>query len=86
MEIRVITYDGYRADEQPKAIEVSGSRLNILEIEDRWIATGVESDSEVLRGFIVRCLGGARFRLEHGTQSGWKGELLAGPLLIHSKP
>jgi hypothetical protein len=78
----VITHDGYRAVVRPAAVERDGERLEVVEIEFTWVETGVDTKAEVLRGFIVRCRHGARFRLIHGDDSGWRGELLPGPVLV----
>ena len=68
--------------ERPSAVVLNGERLEVIEIEDRWISTGVDPASAVVRGFIVRCRGGARFRLIYNDEWGWKGELLPGPRSI----
>ena len=79
MDVQVITYDGHRANEKPKAVVWNGERLDVIDIEDRWIVTGVERTSKVIYGFVVRCQGGARFRLEYNKEDNWSAELLPGP-------
>ena len=66
--IRVVTYDGYRNQERPVEVELSGERFVVKEIEDSWIAAGVDPADEVTRGFVVRCVGGARFRIVHSEE------------------
>ena len=79
---RVITHDAYRADQRPVAVVFEGTRFDVAEIEDSWIATGVETTSPVRRGFVVRCRGGARFELVHVDQSGWRVKQIPGPRLV----
>ncbi len=81
-EIRVIAYSGRRAEERPAAVILDGERLDVQHIEDSWISSGVDSTAEVFYVFIVRCRGGARFRLAHGDESGWRAELLPGPRIV----
>ncbi len=80
-EIEVITHDGYRANERPKEVVYNGERLFVTEVEEAWIETGVKRTDDVCYGFLVRCHGGARFRLLHVEHKGWRGELLSGPRL-----
>jgi hypothetical protein len=79
---RVITHDAYRADQRPVAVVYEGERFDVVEIDDSWIATGVETSSPVRRGFDVRCRGGARFKLVHTDGEGWSVELVPGPRLV----
>lgn len=79
---RVITHDAYRAHQRPVAVIFEGERFDVLEIENSWIATGVETTSPVRRGFVVRCRGGARFELVHTDERGWNVKLLPGPRLV----
>ena len=81
-DTRVITHDAYRADQRPVAVIHEGERFDVLEIEDSWIATGVETTSPVRRGFKVRCRGGARFELVHTDGEGWSVEPVPGPRLV----
>lgn len=81
---RVITHDAYRADQRPVAVVFEGRRFDIVEIEDSWIATGIETTAPVRRGFEVRCRGGARFRLVHSDRDGWSVEPVPGPRLVTS--
>ena len=69
---RVLTFDSSKAYERPITVIHEGIRYDITEIEDRWIATGVEASSPVFSGFVVRCRGGARFKLEHNPHTGWR--------------
>lgn len=79
---RVITHDGHRADERPMAVVIGGERLDILRIEDTWMAAGVDEAAPVRRGFVVRCRGGARFRLVLTEGAGWEVTVLPGPRLV----
>ncbi|MCP4604817.1 MAG: hypothetical protein GY847_30570 [Proteobacteria bacterium] len=81
-DIRVIAHSGYRADERPHGVVLDGERLDVTYIEDSWMESGVDPSADVLRGFVVRCTGGARFRLIHSDKHGWTGKLLPGPRLI----
>jgi hypothetical protein len=81
---RVITHDAYRADQRPVAVVFEEERFDVIEIEDSWIATGVETTAPVRRGFRVRCRGGARFELVHTDESGWKVTSIPGPRLVTS--
>ncbi len=83
-DIRIMAYSGYRADERPCAVVLDGQLLDIKEIEESWISSGIDPKSDVIRGFVVRCAGGARFRLVCNEKCGWTGELLAGPRIIGS--
>ena len=69
---KVLTFDSAKAYERPMAVIHEGTRHEITEIEDRWIATGVDASSPVFSGFVVRCRGGARFKLEHNVHTGWR--------------
>lgn len=41
-EIEVITYSGYRGEERPGALLVSGRRVGIAVVLDRWIEEGID--------------------------------------------
>jgi hypothetical protein len=60
-------------------VVLNGERLEVRDIENRWVETGVDTTSDVIRAFVVRCKGGARFKLTHSDRAGWRGELLPGP-------
>ena len=81
-DARVITHDSTRVGERPIVVVVDDTELEIREIEDRWISTGVDTSAPVIRGYIVRCQGGARFKLEHSSTNGWKITILPGPKLV----
>ena len=80
--LQVRTRDGYRGDERPAVVLLDGEPYRVIDIEDAWIMTGVETDAEVQRGFVVRCEGGSRFRLVHSEERGWRGERLPGPHMV----
>ena len=79
--IRVIAHSGYRGDERPIAVVLDGERLDVTDIENSWIASGVDPLDELRRGFVVRCRGGARLRLVCSDDTGWTGEVIPGPRL-----
>jgi len=64
------------------AVVVGGERLDIVRIEDTWMAAGVDEAAPVRRGFVVRCRGGSRFRLVLTEGAGWEVAPLPGPRLI----
>ncbi len=80
-DIQVITHDGCRANERPKAVVFKGERLDVEEVEESWIETGIDRTSDVSYGFLVRCKGGARFRLVFVDNAGWSGAIIKGPRL-----
>lgn len=82
MNDRVITYDGHRAFEKPKAVVFEGKRHEVVSSESLFISTGVETDSPVKRGFEVRCEGGARFKLVLTEGVGWEITPIAGPRIV----
>ena len=71
-EYRVLTYDGFKGNERPRSIAVGGKSLRVEVVEESWISTGVDPESEVCRGFVVRCEKGARFRAIYSDGSGWQ--------------
>ncbi len=79
---RVITHDGYRAEQTPIAVVFDEQRFDVTVIEDAWIATGVDPADAVRRGYLVKCKGGSRFRIEHTEQEGWNIERIPGPHLV----
>jgi hypothetical protein len=81
-QTRVITHDAFRGDQRPVAVIFEGARFDVIEIEDSYIATGVETTAPVRRGFAVRCRGGARFKLVHTDGNGWSVESVPGPRLV----
>lgn len=38
IQVRVYCYAGYRGEQEPRAFELSGGRLEVREILDRWLA------------------------------------------------
>ena len=82
MDDSVITYDGHRAFERPDAVIFKGKRHEVASSESLFISTGVETDSPVKRGFMVRCEGGARFKLVLTEGIGWEITPIAGPMLV----
>lgn len=51
----------------------------MVELIDAWISTGIDSTDPVEYGFLVRCIGGYRFRLIYAEHTGWSGALIPGP-------
>jgi len=81
-DIQVISYDGHRARVRPRAVIFEGQRLEVKEIEDSSISTGIELKSPVQYRFVVRCYGGARFKLIYVDRDGWQAEMLPSLRLI----
>ncbi len=81
-EIQIIAYDGHRAGVRPKAVIGEDGRRDVLDIERAWVETGVDPQSPVSHGFIVRCEGGGRYRVLHHSETGWSAELLPGPRAV----
>ncbi len=48
MKIRVISYEGYRAEETPRAFFIGDRRVEVAEILDRW--RGEDHEYVKLRG------------------------------------
>jgi hypothetical protein len=69
--ISVLTYDGFKGNERPRAILVDGERLMVARVERSWISSGPTSGSETTYGFVVLCEGGARFRVLYTDEKGW---------------
>ncbi len=84
-DIVVVAYDGHAADVKPKTIILSKERLEVIEIIDSWISAGVEYDSEVIHGFVVRCAKGLRFQVIHSDRNGWRAKSIPGPRLVEQK-
>ena len=51
--IEVISYEGYREEETPRALVLRGKRIEIVDTEDMWIEEGIE-DGARKRSFKVR--------------------------------
>ena len=75
--IGIVSYDGHRGAERPKAVVRDGKRLPVVEVEDSWLETGIEADSDVIQVFRVRCEGGDRFEVTYSPRTGWEGRPLA---------
>ncbi|MFO8071639.1 MAG: hypothetical protein R6V85_07165 [Polyangia bacterium] len=82
---RVITHDGYRANERPMAVISAGERFDIIHIEDSYHAAGVDTRTPVRHGYTVRCRGGARFQLVLTDGQGWNVKRLPGPVLVRDE-
>ena len=52
-EIRVIAYSGYRGKETPKALLLGGKRIEVVEIQERWIEQEI-GDRATKRFFKVK--------------------------------
>ena len=65
VELRVECYAGYKADQEPRAFVLDGTRRLVLGIADRW----VEPDATCFR---VRADDGHRYLLRHDrTEDAW---------------
>jgi hypothetical protein len=51
--IRVIAYSGYKGEETPRAFVLGDKRIEVVEIQDRWIEEGIE-DRTTKRFFKVK--------------------------------
>ncbi len=52
-KIHVIAYSGYRGEETPRAFMLGGRRIEVVEIEERWIEEGI-GDMTTKRFFKVK--------------------------------
>ncbi|MCU0662168.1 MAG: hypothetical protein MUC50_07550 [Myxococcota bacterium] len=77
--IEVRTYDSHKRRVRPLSVTWQGEELLVVDIEDSFIATGLDPSEPVCHGWVVRCQDGARFRLVWNEQRGWTGRLLPGP-------
>ena len=80
--LRIIPYDGHRSGVKPMKIIDEKHTRDILEIEQSWVETGVELESPIIHGFVVRCIGGARYRIIHHSEDGWFASELPGPRIV----
>ena len=62
MKVRVECHAGFRADEEPRALEIDGRRLRVLGIARRWQDVGA-------RYFQIRAEDGHRYLLRHDEQT-----------------
>jgi hypothetical protein len=74
--IRVVAYDGHRANVHPRGIIEENTHFIVTDIENEWIETGAEPSSPVIHGFVVRCNGGERYRVQLHSECGWSAERL----------
>lgn len=61
--VRVECYAGYRGEEEPRRVEKTGVRFEVVEILDRWL-------DPTHRYFKVRANDGAIYLLRHDVDSG----------------
>jgi hypothetical protein len=52
-KVRVIAYSGYRGEETPRALELDGKRIEVVEIQERWIEQEI-GDRATKRFFKVK--------------------------------
>jgi hypothetical protein len=52
-KIRVIAYSGYRGEEAPRDFMLAGRRIEVVEIQERWIEEGI-GDRATKRFFKVK--------------------------------
>ena len=52
-KIRVMAYSGYRGEETPRAFMLGGKRIDVVEIQERWIEEGI-GDRATKRFFKVK--------------------------------
>ena len=76
MVIKIVAYDGYRADVRPCKVIDADESFDVLHIEESWVETGIDPDSPVIHVFFVRCTGGGRYRVQHHSETGWTAKRL----------
>jgi len=52
-KVEVIAYSGHRGEEIPRAFKCRGTKVEVAEIQSRWIEEGV-GDRKTKRGFRLR--------------------------------
>jgi hypothetical protein len=60
--VTVHCYAGYRGEQEPRAMELAGKRLEVREILDRWLAPDH-------RYFKVRCQNGDVYIIRHDERA-----------------
>jgi hypothetical protein len=55
--IQVIAYSGFRGEETPRKFVLRGKRIEVVEIQDRWVEEGL-GDRATKRFFEVKGSGG----------------------------
>ncbi len=54
----VVAYSGYRAEQEPRALVIEGRRLEVREVEDRWLDPRASY-------FKVRCANGSSYLVRY---------------------
>jgi len=52
-KIRVMAYSGHKGEESPRAFILGGRRIEVVEIQDRWIEEGI-GDRATKRFFMIK--------------------------------
>ena len=68
-KIRVIAYSGCRGEETPRAFMLGDSRIEVVEIQDRWIEEGI-GDRGTKRFFKVRGSDGGPHKMFYDEKTG----------------
>jgi hypothetical protein len=61
-KIKVIAYSGYRGEETPKTILLHGTRIEVIEILNRWIEEGLD-DRATKRFYQIKGNDGVLYRV-----------------------
>jgi len=67
--ITVQAYAGYKADETPRAFDLAGRRVTVLEIVDRWYQAGRDPALPSASYFKIRSEDGGVFILKRDNES-----------------
>jgi len=68
-KIRVIAYSGYRGEETPRAFMLGGRRIEVVEIQERWIEEGI-GDRATKRFFKVKGSDGGIHKIFYDEKTG----------------
>ena len=61
-KIEVMAYSGYRGQETPRAFMLGGRRIEVVEIQERWIEEGI-GDRATKRFFKVKGRDGGIYQI-----------------------
>jgi hypothetical protein len=68
-KIRVMAYSGYRGEETPRALMLSGRRIEVVEIQESWIEEGI-GDRTTRRFFQVKGSDGGIHKIFYDEKTG----------------
>jgi hypothetical protein len=70
--IRVIAYSGHKGEEIPRAFMLGGKRIEVVEIQERWIEEGI-GNRATKRCFKVKGSDGGIYRIFYDEKTAeWK--------------